>query len=175
LGLSGDHASPRRWRDGGRSRCTLSHNLLDWARQQAPSRRLPGKKLIHERASSNSRRHKPQIFNPPNAKNQTPFAARVIPASLSGLRLSDPELLQRALQLGRILFSQVEDLIVEAVRFQRSGEPFASAVFARQLDSTFWSSGNGIASRAICASRIIHASCGDVCGRAAYGDSLESW
>ncbi|HMA94282.1 MAG TPA: DUF5615 family PIN-like protein [Polyangiaceae bacterium] len=49
-------------------------------------------------------------------------------------RLSDPELLLRALQLGRILFSQDEDLIVEAVRCQRSGEPFASVIFARQLD-----------------------------------------
>jgi len=49
-------------------------------------------------------------------------------------RLSDPELLRRAGELGRILFSQDEDLIVEAARCQRSGESFASVVFARQLD-----------------------------------------
>ena len=37
-------------------------------------------------------------------------------------RLPDPELLDRATALGRILFSQDEDLIAEAVRRQRSGE-----------------------------------------------------
>ena len=49
-------------------------------------------------------------------------------------RLSDPELLRRARGLGRILFSQDEDLIVEAVRCQREREPFATVVFSRQLD-----------------------------------------
>jgi predicted nuclease of predicted toxin-antitoxin system len=49
-------------------------------------------------------------------------------------RLSDPELLRRARELRRILFSQDEDLIVEAVRCQRSGQGFATVVFARQLD-----------------------------------------
>ena len=49
-------------------------------------------------------------------------------------RWSDPQLLQRARTLGRILFSQDDDLVVEAVRCQRSGEPFATLVFARQLD-----------------------------------------
>jgi predicted nuclease of predicted toxin-antitoxin system len=49
-------------------------------------------------------------------------------------RTSDPDLLRRALGLGRMLFSQDEDLIVEAVRCQRAGEPFATVVFARQLD-----------------------------------------
>lgn len=49
-------------------------------------------------------------------------------------RFSDPDLLRRARELRRILFSQDEDLIVEAVRCQRSGEPFATVVFARQLD-----------------------------------------
>ena len=34
-------------------------------------------------------------------------------------RLPDPELLRRARELGRILFSQDEDLIAEAVRCQR--------------------------------------------------------
>jgi predicted nuclease of predicted toxin-antitoxin system len=49
-------------------------------------------------------------------------------------RVSDPELLRRARELGRILFSQDEDMIVEAVKCQREGEPFATVVFARQLD-----------------------------------------
>ena len=49
-------------------------------------------------------------------------------------RASDPELLRRARELGRILFSQDEDLIVEAIKCQRVGEPFATVVFARQLD-----------------------------------------
>ena len=49
-------------------------------------------------------------------------------------RLLDPELLRRAHELGRILFSQDEDLITEAVRCQREREPFATVVFARQLD-----------------------------------------
>ena len=49
-------------------------------------------------------------------------------------RLIDPELLDRAAALGRILFSQDEDLIAEAVRRQRSSESFATVVYARQLD-----------------------------------------
>jgi predicted nuclease of predicted toxin-antitoxin system len=47
---------------------------------------------------------------------------------------ADPDLLRRARDLGRMLFSQDEDLIVEAVRCQRAGEPFATVIFARQLD-----------------------------------------
>jgi len=49
-------------------------------------------------------------------------------------RLSDPELLDRAATLGRLIFSQDEDLIAEAVRRQRSGERFATVVYAQQLD-----------------------------------------
>jgi predicted nuclease of predicted toxin-antitoxin system len=49
-------------------------------------------------------------------------------------RLVDPELLDRATALGRLLFSQDEDLLVEAVRRQRTGQPFATVVFARQLE-----------------------------------------
>ncbi len=49
-------------------------------------------------------------------------------------RLSDARLLRRARELGRILFSQDEDLIAEAVRCQRLGESFATVVFARQLE-----------------------------------------
>lgn len=49
-------------------------------------------------------------------------------------RLPDPELLDRVTNLGRIIFTQDEDLIIEAVRRQRLGIVFATVVFARQLD-----------------------------------------
>jgi hypothetical protein len=49
-------------------------------------------------------------------------------------RLSDPELLRRARELGHILFSQDEDLIEEAIRCQRERDPFATVEFSRQLD-----------------------------------------
>jgi predicted nuclease of predicted toxin-antitoxin system len=49
-------------------------------------------------------------------------------------RSSDADLLRRSHQLHRLLFSQDEDLVVEAVRCQRAGEPSATVVFARQLD-----------------------------------------
>ncbi|HVR37414.1 MAG TPA: DUF5615 family PIN-like protein [Methylomirabilota bacterium] len=49
-------------------------------------------------------------------------------------RLEDPDLLDRATALGRMIFSQDEDLVVEAARRQRNGQPFATVVFARQLD-----------------------------------------
>jgi predicted nuclease of predicted toxin-antitoxin system len=48
--------------------------------------------------------------------------------------LSDPDLLDRARELGRMLFTQDEDLIAESVRRQRTGETFATVIFARQLD-----------------------------------------
>ena len=50
-----------------------------------------------------------------------------------GTRLTDTELLDRALALGRILFSQDEDLLIETVRRQRVGEPFATVVYAHQM------------------------------------------
>lgn len=46
--------------------------------------------------------------------------------------LDDPELLDRATALGRVLFSNDDDLVVEARRRERSGEEFAGVVFARQ-------------------------------------------
>lgn len=49
-------------------------------------------------------------------------------------RFTDTDLLRRARERGRILFSQDEDLIVEAAQCQRAGAPFATVVFARQLD-----------------------------------------
>ena len=50
--------------------------------------------------------------------------------------LDDPELLDRATDLGRVLFSQDEDLLTEAASRQRSGNHFASVVYARQLGIT---------------------------------------
>lgn len=44
----------------------------------------------------------------------------------------DPELLDRATDLGRVLFSTDADLLVEARRRQRIGERFEGIVFARQ-------------------------------------------
>lgn len=48
--------------------------------------------------------------------------------------LPDDQLLNRASQLGRILFSRDQDLLVEAVGRMRKGQSFATVVFARQLE-----------------------------------------
>lgn len=47
-------------------------------------------------------------------------------------RLADPDLLDRAMSLGRVLFSMDIDLVIEAERRQREGIAFAGVVFARQ-------------------------------------------
>lgn len=51
-------------------------------------------------------------------------------------RLPDPELLDRATELGRVLFTQDDDLLREATRRQAAGEPFAGIVYAHQLKVT---------------------------------------
>jgi len=51
-------------------------------------------------------------------------------------RLPDPELLARATELGRVLFSQDDDLLREATKRQVAGEPFAGVVYAHQLNVT---------------------------------------
>jgi predicted nuclease of predicted toxin-antitoxin system len=48
-------------------------------------------------------------------------------------RLADPDLLDRAGQQGRVLFSQDEDLLAEATRRQRLGVPFSGIIYAHQL------------------------------------------
>lgn len=48
-------------------------------------------------------------------------------------RLADPSLLDRATALGRVLFSQDEDLLSEAAQRQQSGEFFAGVIYAHQL------------------------------------------
>jgi hypothetical protein len=47
-------------------------------------------------------------------------------------RLPDPELLDRATALGRVLVSSDWDLVIEARRRQRDGVPFAGVVFVPQ-------------------------------------------
>ncbi len=44
----------------------------------------------------------------------------------------DSKLLDRAGKLGRILFTQDQDLLIEAARRHRANQPFATVVFARQ-------------------------------------------
>ena len=51
-------------------------------------------------------------------------------------RLDDPELLDRAMALGRVLFSQDADLLREAARRQRTGARFLGVVYAHQLNVT---------------------------------------
>lgn len=46
----------------------------------------------------------------------------------------DPKLLDRAGELGRILFTRDSDLLTEAARRQRGGQPFATVVYAHQLE-----------------------------------------
>ena len=46
--------------------------------------------------------------------------------------LPDPELLDRATELGRVLFTQDDDLLREAKRRQQTGESFAGIIYAHQ-------------------------------------------
>jgi predicted nuclease of predicted toxin-antitoxin system len=45
----------------------------------------------------------------------------------------DPELLDRARELKRVLFTQDDDLLSEAVKRQREGVPFHGVIYAHQL------------------------------------------
>lgn len=49
-------------------------------------------------------------------------------------RLPDAQLLDRATELSRIIFSRDQDLLVEAVQRLKSGRTFATVVFARQTE-----------------------------------------
>jgi hypothetical protein len=51
-------------------------------------------------------------------------------------QLKDPDLLDRATELGRVLFSQDDDLLAEAAMRQRSGKHFAGVIYAHQLGVT---------------------------------------
>jgi predicted nuclease of predicted toxin-antitoxin system len=48
----------------------------------------------------------------------------------------DSDLLDRATVLGRVLFSQDEDMLREAARRQHRGETFAGVIYAHQLKVT---------------------------------------
>ena len=52
------------------------------------------------------------------------------------IRLPDAALLERATALGRVLFSQDEDLLREAARRQHEAVAFAGVVYAHQLKVT---------------------------------------
>jgi hypothetical protein len=47
--------------------------------------------------------------------------------------LDDPELLDRCGKLGRVLFTQDDDLLVEAARRQTEGVFFSGVIYAHQL------------------------------------------
>jgi hypothetical protein len=64
-------------------------------------------------------------------------AVNVLTAQEDGAaQLPDAALLDRALEVGRILFSQDDDLIREATLRQRTGKRFAGVVYAHQLNVT---------------------------------------
>jgi hypothetical protein len=48
--------------------------------------------------------------------------------------LPDPAVLDRATELGRVLFSQDDDLLGEAARRQRAGVSFSGVIFAHQQE-----------------------------------------
>lgn len=61
----------------------------------------------------------------------------VITPQLDGTtQLDDPDLLDRARQLNRVLVSQDEHLLAEAARRQRDAIPFAGLIYAHQLSIT---------------------------------------
>lgn len=47
--------------------------------------------------------------------------------------MDDPELLDRGGELDRVLFTQDDDLLVEATKRQREGIPFRGVIYAHQL------------------------------------------
>jgi predicted nuclease of predicted toxin-antitoxin system len=47
-------------------------------------------------------------------------------------RMEDPELLDRATNLGRVLFSQDEDLLGEAAKRQKENQPFSGLIYVHQ-------------------------------------------
>jgi hypothetical protein len=51
-------------------------------------------------------------------------------------RRSDPELLDRAAELGRVMVSQDDDMLAEASERQRNGVHFSGVIYAHQLRIT---------------------------------------
>ena len=61
----------------------------------------------------------------------------VLTAQIDGtMELDDPDLLDRATNLSRVLFSQDEDLLAEATKRQRSGRHFGGVIYSHQLGTT---------------------------------------
>lgn len=61
----------------------------------------------------------------------------VLTAQEDGARaLTDPELLDRAAELGRVLFTRDADLLGEATQRQRADRSFTGLVYAHQLHVT---------------------------------------
>ncbi len=54
----------------------------------------------------------------------------------SAAKLEDSLLLNRATELGRVLFSQDDDLLREANKRQQTGGTFAGVIYAHQLNVT---------------------------------------
>ena len=54
----------------------------------------------------------------------------------SAATMDDPALLDRAMALGRVVFTQDEDFLRESHRRQETGEAFAGVVYAHQLNVT---------------------------------------
>jgi predicted nuclease of predicted toxin-antitoxin system len=48
-------------------------------------------------------------------------------------QMEDSKLLDRATELGRVLFTQDDDLLVEAAARQRKGIPFRGVIYAHQM------------------------------------------
>ena len=48
-------------------------------------------------------------------------------------RMDDPDLLDRANELRRVLFTRDDDLLVEATKRQREGNPFGGIIYAHQM------------------------------------------
>jgi predicted nuclease of predicted toxin-antitoxin system len=51
-------------------------------------------------------------------------------------QMDDAQLLQRAYELNRLLFTQDDDLLEEAAKCQRANKPFSGVVYAHQLRVT---------------------------------------
>ncbi len=61
----------------------------------------------------------------------------VLTAQQDGARIyDDHELLDRATSLGRVLFTQDDDLLREAKNRQKTGEAFGGVIYAHQLNIT---------------------------------------
>ena len=70
----------------------------------------------------------------PNTRGLRRRGVDVLTAQEDGTaRWEDPDLLDRAAELGRVLFSQDEDLLIEAAKRQRTGIPFQGVNHAPQL------------------------------------------